>query len=231
MRTMASNKKTARIAGLMYLLFIIFTFVSDHFAAFTAPEPATVISKIIINPTMFSFGAVCNLLSGLFFLLAAWMLYELLKPVNKGMALLFLLLNLTGVVIQCVSVLNLFAAKNLLSGAKYLSIFSTDQLASQSIFLVKAYEVGILSAQLFFGAWMLPLGYTVYRSGFLPKFLGILLMADFVAILIWFFQYFLMPKYIAISYPCMLVSLVAEFGLTCWLLIKGASDPEDTAVA
>jgi len=64
----------------------------------------------------------------MFFLLAAWALYVLLKPVNKNLALLFLLLNLGGVAVECINVLNLYAALQFLSGANYLTAFQTDQL-------------------------------------------------------------------------------------------------------
>jgi hypothetical protein len=72
----------------------------------------------------------------------------------------------------------------------------------------------------------LPLGYLVYKSGFLPKFLGILLMIDCFAILIWFFQFFLLPGLEVISYPGLAISAIAEFSLTLWLLIKGVKPPE-----
>jgi len=87
------------------------------------------------------------------------------------------------------------------------------------------YENGFSIAQLFFGTWLLPLGYLVYKSGFLPKLLGILLIIDCFAILIWFFQFFLLPGYEVISYPCLAVSVIAEFSLCGWLLVKGAKNP------
>lgn len=86
------------------------------------------------------------------------------------------------------------------------------------------YKKGIIVAQVPYGLWVLPLGYLIFKSGFLPKALGIVLMVDSVAIFIWFFQYFLIPNYPMISYPCYAVGFFAEFGLTLWLLIKGIKD-------
>jgi hypothetical protein len=79
-------------------------------------------------------------------------------------------------------------------------------------------------AQLFFGAWLLPLGYLVYRSGFLPRLLGVLLIIDFVSVMIWFLQYFLLPGADFITYPGLAVSFIAEISLTLWLLFKGVKD-------
>ena len=84
-------------------------------------------------------------------------------------------------------------------------------------------------AQIFFGIWLLPLGYLVFKSGFLPRILGILLIADGFAMLMWFFQFFFLPDYQAITTVCLTVSLIAE-GLFClWLLIRGVKDRTPTA--
>jgi hypothetical protein len=115
----------------------------------------------------------------------------------------------------------LYAAVPLLNGGGYLHAFTTDQLNAQAMFFLGLYKAGFTSAQLFFGAWTLPLGYLVYKSGFLPKALGVMLMLDCLAVLVWFFQFFFLPGFPAISYPCYAVSFIAEVSLTLWLLIKG----------
>jgi hypothetical protein len=86
---------------------------------------------------------------------------------------------------------------------------------------VTTYRVGFVTAQLFFSAWLFPLGLLVLRSGFLPRFLGWLLLLDGVAVLIWFLQVLLAPGYPAISYPSWAIGFIAELGLALWLLIKG----------
>lgn len=163
----------------------------------------------------------------MFFLSAAWALYVLLKPVNKNIALLFVLLNLGGVAVQCFSMLNLFAGLTLLGGADYLKIFQADQLQAQAMLFINFYKNGFIMAQIFYGAWVFPLGYLVFKSGFLPRILGVFLMVDCFAILIWFFQYFLFPGCGIISYPCWVISAIAEFSLTLWLLIKGVKERQE----
>ncbi|MFC1760079.1 DUF4386 domain-containing protein [Candidatus Neomarinimicrobiota bacterium] len=218
---MNSKKKNARIAGILYLFFIIFSILADQFANFAQSTTLQVIEKIHSNNQLFTFGLICNVLSGVFFLLAAWALYKLLKDVNTDFALLFLLLNLAGVVIQCLSVVFLYASKELLIGIIGPNLFNTEQLNFLSEFFIHFYQNGFLVAQVFFGLWLLPLGILVIKSKFLPKLLGILLIIDCGAILLWFFQYFIYPQLIIVTNICLIISLIAEFGLTFWLILKG----------
>ena len=85
-------------------------------------------------------------------------------------------------------------------------------------------------AQIFLGAWLFPLGYLVFKSGFLPRVLGILLIIDGFAILIWFFQFFLFPGYEVISYLGLAESFIAEAALCLWLLIKGVKDQKPALI-
>jgi len=73
----------------------------------------------------------------------------------------------------------------------------------------------------FFSAWLFPLGWLVLRSGFLPRFLGWLLLLDGIAVLVWFLQALLAPGYPAISYPSWAVGFIAEVGFALSLVVKG----------
>ncbi len=173
------------------------------------------------HESQFRIGFVISLFSYVLFLLAAWYLYALLKPVDKNMALLFLLLNLGGFAIMVLVHLNLFSSLLLLSGADYLKVFQPDQLQAQAMLFINLFKNGSTIAQIPYGIWLYPLGYLVFKSGFLPKILGILLIADCFALLIYVCQRFLLPGYEIISYPCLAVSFIAEISLSLWLLIKG----------
>ncbi len=165
-----------------------------------------------------------ELVSAVFFVLAAWALYALLKPVNKNLALLFLLLNLGGVVVECINALNLFAALQFLSGANYLSAFQTSQLQAMAMSSLNFYTNGFLIAQIFFSVWLLPLGYLICKSHILPKFLGLLIILDFFGNMSWFLQGFLFPDYTVLAYPGNAISFVAEIALTAWLLILAVKE-------
>lgn len=220
------QKKQAGIAGIFYLTFIVFSILADQYANFAQGTTSQVMDKILSNPHLFTFGLVCNILSGLLFFLAAWALYILLKDINSDFALLFLLLNLAGVVIQCISVGFLFASRTLLVQVVDPGLFNMEQLQSLSELFANMYSNGFLSSQVFFGLWLLPLGILIFKSELFPRFLGILLIVDCVAILLWFFQYFLFPQAVMVVNICLLISLIAELTLTFWLLMRGLITPK-----
>jgi hypothetical protein len=221
---MNSIKKTARMAGLFYLIFILLSTFTDAVGRskiIIFGDAAATARNILASEALFRIGFMSDLLSAVFFLLAAWALYALLKPVDQNLALLFLLLNLGGVAVQSINLLNLFAAGLVLTGADYLKAFQPDQLQGLAMFLLTLHKNGFMIAQVFYGAWLFPLGYLIYKSGFLPKILGIVLLADCVCWLAYFFQFFLFPAFTLITYLSFPVGFIAEFSLTLWLLIKG----------
>jgi hypothetical protein len=221
---MNSIKKTARMAGFLYLMYFVTSIIANLFGNFVFVDAPATLNTIIAHESQFRIGFVISLFSVVFFLLAAWYLYVLLKPVNKNIALLFLLLNLGGFAIWCFSLLNLFAGLLLLSGADYLKVFQPDQLQAQAMLFINLRKSGAIIAQIPYGIWLFPLGYLVFKSGFLPKILGILLIADCFGLLIYVCQRFLLPGYVVISYPCLVVSFIAEISLSLWLFIKGVKD-------
>lgn len=218
--------KNGKFAGLFYLIFIVTFTLASYMRSqlISYDDAATTVDNITGNELLFRTAFITEIISALFFLLAAWALFLLLEPVNKSIALSFLLLNLSGVAIECMNMASMFSAIVLLGGAGYLTAIPVDQLQAQVMFNLDLYRNGFMITQIFFGTWLLPLGYLVYRSGFLPRALGILLILDFFAIVFWFFQHFLLPDYPVLSYPGFAVSFIAEVSLTTWLLVKGVKD-------
>ena len=221
---MNTLNKTARIAGFFYFLTILASIVADLFGQFVFADAQVTVNHILAQASQFRLGVVISLFAYVLFLLAAWALYVLLKPVNTNLALLFLLLNLGGFAIMVISHLNLVADLLLLSGADYLKGFQPDQLQSLATLFLNVYKHGSTIAQIPFGVWLFPLGYLVYKSGFLPKFLGVLLIADCFGLLIYVCQRFLLPDYTFIAYPCWALGFIAEVSLTLWLLFKGVKE-------
>jgi len=224
---MNSLNKTARMAGFLYLMYIVITIPADALGRsplIVFGDAATTARNIMASEWQFRIGITGDLVSAVFFLLAAWALYALLKSVNKDLALLFLILNLSGVAVYSINLLNQFAAVLLLSGADYLKVFQADQLQALAMFFLKLHKNGYWIAQIFFGAWLFPLGYLVYKSGFLPKILGIVMMIHFVGWTMTSLQFFLFPGFTAITYVIYPLGFISEFGLTLWLLIKGVKE-------
>ena len=213
----------ARITGGLYLAYILASILATMLGQIGLGSAEQVYQAIVTNEGSFRLGLVVALTTGFLFLMVAWGLYVLLRRVNKNLALLFLLLNAVGVAVQGASMLGLVSA--LLQGdrASPMQAFSATQLEGLAYLSINVYKTGWVTAQLFFATWLFPLGYLVYRSGFLPRFLGVLLVLDGFAVMIWFLQALLLPDYPAIHIPGLVVSFVAELGLGLWLLVKGVT--------
>lgn len=228
---MNSIKKTARIAGALYLIYIAATIFANatRTKLIVFGDAIATANNVLASEQLFRIGFMSDVLAGVLFLLTAWALYVLLKPVNENIALLFVLLIMGGVAVQCLNMLNLFSAMLLLSGANYLKVFQADQLQALAMLFIDLHENGFMIAQFFFGAWLFPLGYLVFKSGYLPKILGIILMIECFGWLMYPFQFFLFPAYTVISYLSFAVGFIGEFSLTSWLLIKGVKEQKPDA--
>ena len=221
------RRKMARITGGLYLAFVLAMTLADTIGHIGIADVAQAREVLTTNSSRFALGIVVGLLSAFLFVMAAWGLYVLLRPVNRDLALLFLLLNAIGVAIQVVSYFPLLFAMLVADGSTSAQAFSAAQTEELQVISLHLYKISFVTAQLFFGTWLFPLGYLVYKSGFLPKFLGVLLLLDGVAVLFWFGQAILLPDYPALSYPGLALSFIAEVGLGLWLLIKGVDDARD----
>ena len=214
---------TAKRAGFFYLVMILGLILSDvvRTKLIIPGDAVTTYNQISDAQGIFRVAFFSELISTLFFLLAGWALYVILKPVNQNLAFLFFVLLTVGVAIESINTLNLFAVMILIQGSNYMSAFTIEQVQSFAMFFLNLYDNGFIIAQIFFGTWLFPLGYLVYKSGYFPKWLGVLLMVDCFGILIWFFQFFTLPAYPFIAYPGFVIGFTAEFSLSLWLLIKG----------
>jgi len=215
--------KVARITGGFYLAYILASVLGTMLANIGMGDASQVYQAIVTNEGSFRLGLVVALTTGFLFLATAWGLYVLLRRVNENLALLFLLLNAVGVAIQGASMLSLVSAMLQGDGASHMQAYSAAQLEGLAYLSINVYKTGWVTAQLFFGTWLFPLGYLVYKSGFLPRFLGVLLVLDGFAVLTWFLQALLLPAYPAIHYPGLALSFIAELGLGLWLFVKGAN--------
>jgi hypothetical protein len=213
--------KVARITGGLYLAYILASILATMLGQIGLGSAEQVYQAIVTNEGSFRLALVVALTSGFLFLMVAWGLYVLLRPVNRNLALLFLLLNAVGVAIQGASMLPLISALLQSDPASHMQAYSATQLEGLAYLSINVYKAGFVTAQLFFATWLFPLGYLVYRSRILPRSLGALLVLDGIAVMIWFLQALLLPDYPAIRTPGLAVSFAAEVGLALWLLVMG----------
>jgi Domain of unknown function (DUF4386) len=213
--------KLARITGGFYLAYVLASVLAGVLGSIGLGTVPQISQAILTDPGSFRLGLVIALISGCLFLVVAWGLYVILRSVNRDLALLFLALNAVGVAIQGAAFLSLVSALLQTDAASHMHAYSSVQLEGLAYLSIGVYKAGWVTAQLFFGTWLFPLGYLVYKSSFLPRWLGVLLVLDGIAVMIWFLQALLLPDYPAIRTPGLVVSFVAEVGLALWLLVKG----------
>ena len=216
-----ARSTVARWAGGLYLAYILANVLASSLGHIGLSDAQTLRATISGDEVMFRWGLVAALSSALLFVLTAWALYTLLRPVDEPLALLLLVLNAVGVAVQCASYLPLLAVLAQGDSAVDVRALTSPQLDGLALLSVSTYRIGFVTAQLFFSAWLFPLGWLVLRSGFLPRVLGWLLLLDGVAVLVWFLQVLLAPAHPAISYPAWAIGFIAELGLGLWLLVRG----------
>src|SRR5574341_1231925 len=171
----ASINRTARLAGALYLSLIpfsVFSFFYVPSVLVVRGDAAGTARNIMSSELLFRAGTVSHLITQIIFVFVVLALHRLLKPVSEAPAILMVVLALLGIPVALVSETSHLAALQLLSRASD-GAFTTNQLPAQAMLFLDMYESGIFIAQVFWGLWLLPLGFLVLRSGFLPNVLGI----------------------------------------------------------
>ena len=230
---MNSTKKAARFAGLLYVLMSIpapLTLIYIPSTLIVSGDAAATAGNIRASESLFRLGIAGNLLGQTIFIFVGLALYELFKGVNRRLALVMLILVLVSVPIGFVNELNQIAALILLSGANFLSAFDPRQLNALLMLFLKLHGNGFLVVEVFWGLWLFPFGVLVYRSGFLPRILGVLLIPAGFAYLAVTTSHLLFPHYGDLVSRVAMVLQLGELPIIFWLLIMGAKDqPLDAA--
>jgi len=219
---MKSIKNTARLAGLLYLALAAlsaFGLVYVPSMLIVPGDAAATANNIVTSESLFRLGFVSNLIAFTVNIFVALLLYKLLKPVNRGIASLMVILILMGLAIGMLNELNQFAAL-LILGSDHLTAFTAVQSQALASLFLDIYEHGFTIAHIFWGLWLFPMGYLVFRSGFLPKVIGVLLIVAGLGYLTDFTLFFLFPD---ITVTVSDFTFVGEVVLILWLLIRGVN--------
>ena len=174
----SSPQKTARVAAILFLIVFLLGMSTELFirpGMIVPGDAAATVKNIAASEALLRLSLVSDLIRQALLMLLPLVLYQLLRPVNKTIASLMVISYLVCVPISMLNELNHFAALLLSSGAGHLSAFKADQLNALVMFFLELRKYGTFIPQLF-SFWVLLLGYLVFKSGFLPKILGILLM-------------------------------------------------------
>jgi hypothetical protein len=226
---MNSLKKIARGAGILYILMdvpMIFSGMIVDPKIYVPGDAVATASNILASEWLFRLDVVSNLVGPILFLFLVLALYNLFESVDKSQSRLMVTLVVASIPVTLLSTLFQYAPILLLSGDGHLSTFNPAQLQTLAMVFFDMYEHGIMIAEIFWGLWLIPLGLLVYKSGFVPKVLGVLLIIGCFGHLLSFLSTFLFPDYGAILIPISETVMFGELPIFLWLLIKGVKDQQ-----
>jgi Domain of unknown function (DUF4386) len=223
---MTSTKNPGRFAGLLYALFSL----PGFFAIIYVPRKLIVYGNatatahnIAASETLFRLGIVAQLICQAGFIFVALALYDLLQGVNRRHASLWVILVVVAIPVAFLNELNSIAALVLVRGADFLSIFEKPQRDALAMLFLSLHNAGLGVVQILWGLAFFPLGLLVYRSRFLPRFLGVWLAIDGLAYVIMSLTSVLLPQYQDKVYAYSQPAFFGEVAFMAWLLIKGAN--------
>jgi Domain of unknown function (DUF4386) len=205
----------ASLVGIFGLLYVPSKLIVDGNALATA-------HNIVTSERLFRLGIAAHLIGEALFVFVALALYELFRAVNNRNALLMLTLILVAVPMAFLNELNALAALALVHGANFLSAFDQAQRDALAMLFLNVRGYGFDVAGIFWGLWLFPLGVLVYRSGFLPRILGVALVVNCFAFLITSFTSLILPHYEPLVHAWMRPFHFGEQLFMLWLLIVGA---------
>jgi len=222
-----SQRKAVTVLRFLYPIWFVVGLFSIMYVPATlivSGDATTTANNIMANELLFRMGIAGSLITQIIQILVVLILCKLLKPVNKNHASLMVVFALVGVPISMLNTLNRVAALLLLKGTDFLKVLGVDQLYAQMMFFLDLNEQGVLIATIFWGLWLFPLGYLIYKSGYFPRILGVLVMMGGFGYLLDSFTHFILPD--AIPLPVIILLTIGEILFMGWLLIKGAKIPE-----
>jgi len=224
---MTSLSRNARIAGLLYLTLMTAPLRLIYIPSklFVTGNASATAENIATHEPLFRLGILCDLFTatmGIFLTLA---LYRLFKAVDEGLARLIVILGaLTVTPIYFVNTINDAAALLLARGANFLSALDKPQRDAFVMVFLRMHAQGVLANEVFWGLWLFPFGLLVYRSGFLPRILGVWLMLNCFAYLATSVTGILWPQYELRVSNWVFPVMFGELAIMVWLIFMGAKE-------
>jgi hypothetical protein len=222
------GKKMVLTAGLFYLGLILFGMYAQitRMGLIVSGDPAGTVEKIIASNGMLQVAFVSDVLGYVCFLFLGLSCYIIFRKISNKIAVVMLLFVMVSGSYALANMLHILDAIQLVGGAVPLTGAEKDLVMSH----LNNYDDGSSLAQVIgWGPWLIPLGYLVYRSGFAPKTLGIILMVGGIGLTIQGFQYFLLPGMGDLFMPGVIVSTIGEFSICGWFLYRGIKGFAETA--
>jgi hypothetical protein len=230
--SMASPKRLAGIAGVLYLIVGIFGGFAEGVMEprmYVAGNAAATAANVVANAGLVRIGVVADLFQASIFLFLALTLYLLLEHVNRNAARAMVILVAIATSIMCLNDVFEFEGLRVATGAVDPTALGAAGSNAMVLLLLDLQHYGLLIAQIFFGLWLVPLGYLAYRSGMIPKSLGAALVGGGVCYLVDMLALFLVPDVgTNIAAFVVIPSAIAEFWMVGYLLLMGVRSPRPT---
>jgi hypothetical protein len=215
----------SRLGGVLYLIIIVGGIIGEAFIRgriVVGGDARATAANIAAFEPLWRIGIAAELFMLLCTVALALIFYVLLRPVSRDLALLAVFFNLVSIAVEAVNEQRLLEALFPLGKAGYLAAFEPEQLGALSSLSLRSYSHGFGISLLFFGCECLVLGYLIFRSGYLPKTVGILVQLAGWSYLVNTFVLLLSPRLAGRIFPTILApALIGEASLCLWLLVKG----------
>ena len=227
--TQTSPQVYARIGGVLYLMILVAGALGEIFIRgklIVSGNATSTASNIIASQSLWRIGIAGDLLMHICDIPVMLVLYLLLRPVNKNLARLAVLFNLIQTAVLVANKLNLLMPLFLLGNADYLKAFDPNQLSALAYLFIKAHDYGYGIGLIFFGFACLTYGYLLFRSGYFPRLLGVLIALAGLSYLTDSFTLILAPAFAGTIFPILVLALIGELSLCLWLILKGVDVPK-----
>jgi Domain of unknown function (DUF4386) len=223
----ASPQLYARTGGVLYLLIIVLGGFAEGFVMnnlVVTGDAAATAHIIMASPGLWRLSVAGNLLVPVLAVAQTWIFYLLLRPVSEQLVLLSVFFNLVSLSVEAVSKLFLLAVMPMLANAHYLKAFEPLQVQTLASLALASHDIAFNIALIFFGCGCLVDGYLIFRSGYLPRFVGLLMQLAGLSYLIACFAALFAPAFANLITPTILIpALIGESSFCLWLLVMGVN--------
>jgi hypothetical protein len=232
---MISTRNPGRVAGLWYLLLCVIgplRLIYIPSKLFVHGNAAATANNIAAHERLFRLGIAADLIGAVVLVFLTLAFYRLFKGVDQYLAVLVVIFGgIMPALIYFVGVVDDFGALTVVRGADFLSVFDEPQRDALALLFLRLRDHQNTAAEILWGIWLLPLAMLIYKSHFLPRFLGVWLAINGFAYVVLSFTGILLPQYQNKVFIYAQPAFFAEIALMLWLVIKGAKPPALNAAA
>jgi hypothetical protein len=215
-------QRYARIAGVLFLISLVAGGFGEAYVPsklIVGADAAATAANIKNFDFLYRLGFASFLIESLCDITLVLIFYALLKPVNKHLSLLAAFFGLVGTALFAFAELFYFAPLLIMGGTGYLKTFPPDQLNALVLLSMKFYGYAGMIFTAYYGMSWIVRAYLIFRSGYLPKFLGVLMLIGGIGFVVRNFALILAPAYA--SDGLLMLMFPGGLVLTGWLLVKG----------